>query len=80
MILAVDPGLLGWAYAIFDYEDKLIFSKTVINTKKMPQEQKLRIVFEELDQLPFEIHHVVIERQFVDVMSQITGVIRRSNR
>lgn len=33
-------------------------------------------IIQELDSIEGDIEHVVIERQFVDIMSQITGVLR----
>lgn len=77
-ILAVDPGLVEWAYAVFDEDGDLIMSKMVKyeSKRKLTQEQRLFFIFDELTKLDYEFTCVIIERQFVDTMQQITGVLR----
>jgi Holliday junction resolvasome RuvABC endonuclease subunit len=76
IILCVDPGICDWAYAVFDEDGILLFSRHYKYTSKESQESRMFKVFDELDNLEYSIEHVVVERQFVDIMAQIVGVIR----
>jgi Holliday junction resolvasome RuvABC endonuclease subunit len=75
-VLVVDPAITSWAFAIFDDEDgKLLHSETITYKSKESQESRLYKIFDKLDKVD-DIGHVVVERQFVDIMGQIVGVIR----
>lgn len=80
-IITIDPGLQAWALAIFE-DGKLITSKTLNYKKeKLSQEVRLWLIFDTLcdyyDAYDLELGaEVVCERQFVDTMSQITGVVK----
>lgn len=89
MILTVDPGLVEWAYAIFDDNGKLVKSDMIkyktTGKAKQSQEERLWDIFHTINTVETqlfldrkEITHIVSERQFVDTMQQITGVIRCS--
>ncbi len=76
MFLVVDPGIVAWAYAIFTESGKYVKSETIKYSSKQSQEERLWAIYMHLTQLDYIFSHVVIERQFVDIMSQITGVLR----
>lgn len=76
MILTVDPAITQWAYAVFDEHGVCLFSETVKYTSKESQESRLFKIFDKLDKLSYNITHVVVEKQFVEIMTQIVGVVR----
>jgi Holliday junction resolvasome RuvABC endonuclease subunit len=81
-IITVDPGLVYWAYAVFDEDGTLIESETVSYKKpKLTQEVRLFDIYATLNKICEEHDFwidgkIISERQFVDIMAQITGVIR----
>lgn len=62
----------------FGEDGTLLFSETIKYKGKKTQEERLNnianILFEVMHKN--EIKHVVVERQFVDIMAQIVGVVR----
>lgn len=80
MILTVDPGLVAWAYAVFDEDGNLVTSETIAykSNKKLSQEIRLWHIWNTLASNVDNglITEIVAERQFVDIMQQITGVVR----
>lgn len=76
MILTVDPGLLNWAFALFDEQGNLLYSETITYKGKKSQEERLYMIYEKLTESELYYDVVVCERQFVDIMGQITGVVR----
>lgn len=77
--MCVDPGLVAWAYTIFQ-DGVPITSKTITYEakKKLSQEERLADIFALLVTAGQEhkVFEVVVERQFVDIMAQICGVVR----
>jgi Holliday junction resolvasome RuvABC endonuclease subunit len=77
-ILVVDPGLADCTYGIFE-DGKILFIKTMEFKKlKKSQEERLWMIFDEItnNELAKQCEKVVLERQFMDTMQQITGLIR----
>jgi hypothetical protein len=76
-VMTVDPGLIQWALAVFD-DGQLLYSETFSYKSKESQESRLSKIHSKV--IEFEFDHLVVERQFVDIMGQICGTIRRSSR
>jgi Holliday junction resolvasome RuvABC endonuclease subunit len=82
VIITVDPGLLAWAWGIYTEDGKYLKSATVTYKGKQSQEHRLNEIYNELCDVveslddKYEIEQIVVEKQFVEIMSQIVGVIR----
>jgi len=96
-ILSIDPGFEKVGWAIFEVPDhpeldsgprtrdfKFITSDLIKTSKKLPQEERLRIIFNELNKVikKYKVEHLVIEKLFffknkktVLEVSQAVGVI-----
>lgn len=77
--MCVDPGLVAWAYTIF--QDGIpVASRTITYEakRKLSQEERLADIFALLVAAGEinDVTEVVVERQFVDIMAQICGVVR----
>lgn len=76
-VLAIDPGIVVAAYCVFDDNGVPIdFGDIKFNTKRT-QEQRFWEFFSKLREISakHDIKEVVCESQFVNIMSQIVGMI-----
>lgn len=79
-VLTVDPGLVFWAWALFDEDGKLVESKTVKYKSGLDQEFRLNDIYDQLCRINWtrEVEVMIVERQFAELMCQIVGAIRAS--
>lgn len=79
IVVTVDPAITTYAIVIFQ-DDQIICSKTYSYSSKLPQEDRLWSmhynIINELDERKLLPDLIIVERQFVDIMSQCVGVIR----
>lgn len=76
-VLAIDPGIVVAAYCVFDDSGVPIeFGDIKFNTKRT-QEQRFWEFFSKLREISakHDIKEVICESQFVNIMSQIVGMI-----
>ena len=78
--VAIDPGLLNWAWIIFDDAGVIVKTKHIKLSNKKGQNKRLNEIYKELSELSlnegFKIESAVIEKQFMNLMIQINGVLK----
>lgn len=77
-ILTIDPAITNAAVAVFTEDGTLHHSETISFDRKLSQEVRMWQIFDKLssvvDKYPVDV--IVSERQFVQIMSEMVGVIK----
>lgn len=81
--VAIDPGLLNWAWIIFDDDGKIYKTRHIKLNNKDNQDKRLNQIYKEIAELSssenINITSAIIEKQFMNLMIQINGVLKAAS-